>query len=464
MASGLLPQEILEEILGHLQKDVPTLLSCSLSSFAFLRASRPHLFQELRVTLSKSQVFMDLLDAPWCSFSGLARRMAFMHDNDNTCSPHAATCKVTPKLQYDTRCLQKRLRKVKSISFSGISFRDIPTQFWSLLRSLPAVKHLELHGTDLGSPTMFNKYISSCALLESLTISGAIAPFQTNNGDAEDVEWPIFPQDRCSLLVPLLDIGRPPHMGISMENQRLSSSGIASVAILDLISSLDKPPKVRMLKVDFNIEKALVKPLSKFLHNCGHHVEELSLNLPSAILGASFILISKGFKYFDIDTVGLRNMPILDVSAMTGIKILRIEGLLLSHQHIARTMNEIFQGVFDQLFSPYSNYASTAGLQPVVQTVSISLDVDAQHSADSYAFSFFTTADSLLQHYSWCSLPSILSKSLSSFPKALEKLRVDLNIKARTIAVEGRARIERNIREVFWKDFAQRGNLNVLFE
>lgn len=246
----LLPTEIKEEIINHLHDDHRALLACSLAASIFLARARHHLFSEVNVECSKLCMFLELLDASWCSIAPAIVRMSIHGQRNLQMHDSNAVGSYVPS---DGMRFILRLQGVKRIRFSHMSFSRI-LPFW---HDLKAVRELEFHRMRIESPFLFFQYICSLPLLEALSITQSSMPTTT-------LDMSLFRRVK-TLSIPLLDVTK------------------ASRALLDWFLVQDVIPYVQTFVLDLNSSPSDMSTTRKYAEAVGPSVHKLHIRLPANI-------------------------------------------------------------------------------------------------------------------------------------------------------------------------------------
>lgn len=148
-------------------------------------------------------------------------------------------------------------------------------------------------------------------------------------------------------------------------------------------------------------------------------------------------------------------MSLIDLSPLTRIQHLHVEGLFMSHDPSAHVLEAFFRGFFAQIFSssslPMQNDAEVAAPPPLISKITFTLTMDAKNE-----LSFFGMPDhAILQTFTWFSLPSIIEEALGAFPETLHKLDVQLRVRSTGISGREIGFSEDIIREGMWKRFTE---------
>ncbi|KAF8970481.1 hypothetical protein BDZ97DRAFT_1914763 [Flammula alnicola] len=435
-----LPQETLEEIIDFLFEDREALLACSLASRKLVPVCRFHLFSE--VTLESNRVcrFLELLDVPWSSFANTVSRIVITGPRQLKPLSRAQAAAMRPEyVPEDNSRLRERLAGVTSVRFINLCPGDIPVSFWRLLEEMKAIKAIEAHRVAFRCPTNFFGYLSSLPLLESLSITRPAmtldSRWEQHLGDDHLTSRPPGNLFR----VPLLDIRRlsdmpgHPSMGI-----------LAGLAVLGWLLDKNPMPSVHSLRFNLDCDQKMTTLLRSYFDNNGSTIKKLWITLPATLNV-------------------LRDMPMLDFSQLTEVRCLHIEGLLMSHQSSAGTLETFFRAFFNQLFSSFttSSIISTKKIptSPPIRRISVSLTLDAKGT-----YSFFGMPDyAVLQPLTWCKLPSIIEEALSHFPDKFEALEVQLKVKLAGINDSQALMAEECVRSGVWKRFSEKSHLRVGF-
>lgn len=242
-----LPTEIKDEIISHLHDDHRALSACSLAASIFLAPARHHLFSEVNVECSKLCVFLELLDAPWCSIAPAVVRMSIHGEKSLRMHDSNAIGGYVPS---DGMRLISRLQGVRRIRFSHLSFSRI-SPFW---HDLKAVRELEFHRTRIESPFLFFQYICSLPLLAALSITQSYMPTAT-------LDMSLFRRVK-TLSIPLLEVTK------------------ASRALLDWFLVQDVIPYVQTFVLDLNGSPIEMSTACKYAEAVGPSVHNLHIRLP----------------------------------------------------------------------------------------------------------------------------------------------------------------------------------------
>ncbi|KAH9484413.1 hypothetical protein JR316_0003894 [Psilocybe cubensis] len=456
-----LPQEILEGIIDFLHDDRRSLHACSLASLKLVTASRHHLYSETTISFSKFQRLLLLLDAPWSSLANTIIRLVITgEENPKKSAQERLARKRALKLAgggvrkehvFDNPSrIHERLQRVGSVRLSGIPSNAIPDSFWALLAAMKGVKAVETHRIGLQCPLSFFRFVASLPLLAKLSISrptistGATrlvaSRTRTRICEGGGVDF-LLPHTGTgpAIQMPLLDLRRTSQL--PTQDQSLHASTVAGISVLEWMLIQNPRPSVKTLRLNLDYEQEMLSLLSTYLQSAGSQVENLCVVLPSCI-------------------TGLHNMPLIELSQITRIQHLHVEGLFTSHDTSTHILEPYFRGLFAQLLCPSSltnpvqRDAEVAAPSPLISQLTFTLTVDAKNEA-----SFFGMPDhTMLQTFTWFSLPEIIEEVLAPFPDVLRTLQVQLRVRmAGAVSDRDRLYSEDVIRGGVWKKFAEQG-------
>ena len=298
-----LPQETLEEIINFLHDDRQTLLACSLTSLQLVPVSRHHLFSEVALKSDGLCAFLEVLDAPWSSFSNTISRIVVIGNRKKTiCElrcrerlalargllPSAIPTNYVPK---DDWRLRNRLGGVESVRFTTLCPSDIPEVFWDLLQEMKSIKSIEADRVAFRCPLRFFGYLSSLSL-ETLSISRPTITMQSSWEESVSLGQLKVRSPNNPFRVPLLDLRRLAAEG----NQKMSTIG--GMAVLGWLLGQHPTPSVCGIRMSVDYEPDMTPLLKRCLEANGSTIKNLWISLPESLTGrfkflfASTLLIS----------------------------------------------------------------------------------------------------------------------------------------------------------------------------
>jgi hypothetical protein len=285
----ILPQETLEEILDFLHDDHQSLLACSLTSMRLVSVSRFHLFSEVALKSDGLCTFLELLDAPWSSFSNSISRIVIIGERKKTiCElrcrerlalargllPSAIPTKYVPK---DFSRLRGRLGGVESVRFMTLSPADVPEVFWRLLQEMKSIKSMEVDRVAFRCPLRFFGYLSSLPLLETLSISRPTMSMDSSWEESLSLDQLKVRSPRNPFRVPLLDLRRLGAEG----NQKMSTIG--GMAVLGWLLDQCPTPSVCGVRMNVDYESDMTPLLTRYLEANGSTIKNLWISLPGSL-------------------------------------------------------------------------------------------------------------------------------------------------------------------------------------
>lgn len=284
-----LPQETLEEIIDFLHDDRQALLTCSLASLRLVSVSRYHLFSEVALKSDGLCAFLELLDAPWSSFSESISRIVVIGERKKTvCElrcrerlalargllPSAIPTKYVPK---DFSRLRDCLGGVESVRFVTLCPSDVPEVFWRLLKEMKSIKSMEADRVAFQCPLRFFGYLSSLPLLETLSISRPTMSMDSSWEESLSLDQLKVRSPSNPFRMPLLDLRRLGAEG----NQAMCTIG--RMAVLGWL--LDQRPTLSVCGVRINVdyEPDMTPLLTRYLETNGSTIKKLWITLPGSL-------------------------------------------------------------------------------------------------------------------------------------------------------------------------------------
>ncbi|KAK2465572.1 hypothetical protein APHAL10511_002464 [Amanita phalloides] len=167
-----LPQEMLEEVIGYLEGDKATLLSCSMANSALVPASRRLLFADVTLFPHEIKAAIHLLCAAYGTIAEAIRSLTISDKvvvSDLCTHLVAASRKEEPT--PDVLPLRERLHLLKRLSFESVCDSAIPTEFWRMANGLHGVQEVQVEQLLCNSSAEFFSLMSSLPALEKFTVS-----------------------------------------------------------------------------------------------------------------------------------------------------------------------------------------------------------------------------------------------------------------------------------------------------
>ena len=162
-----LPQEMLEEVVGHLKDERATLLSCSLANSVLLPACRRLLFEEIRLFPYEIKAAICLLGASYGTIAGAIRSLTI---SDRTAFGKVWARGVDELPMPDVLSLQERLQQLKRLTFEAVCDLHIPSEFWMMVNGLRRVQEVQVKQMSCFTSQQFFSHMSSLPALEKFTV------------------------------------------------------------------------------------------------------------------------------------------------------------------------------------------------------------------------------------------------------------------------------------------------------
>ncbi|KAF9001564.1 hypothetical protein BDQ17DRAFT_1281408 [Cyathus striatus] len=169
----VLPSELVDAIIDHLDSDTQALAICGLVHSEWLSRSRFHLFSTIQFCPWRVKSFFDITCSNLCTFNGYIKRVEI---DDSQCRTHlkSVDCQQTffqmmtsaefpSDLQVESiqvrnfdwttlslpeqqqlRLSLARFKMLRRLEFLGIAFHDL-REFTRVISSFPILQHLSLH-------------------------------------------------------------------------------------------------------------------------------------------------------------------------------------------------------------------------------------------------------------------------------------------------------------------------------